>query len=133
MIVTDPISDLLTRIRNGHMAKHDKVDIPSSRVKQEIVRILKDEGYIKNFKVVEPKGSFPSIRVYLKYSNEGKPVIHGLKRVSKPGRRIYRGKDSIPKVLNGIGISIVTTSQGIMTDKRAREVGVGGEVLCNVW
>ncbi|MCB1042547.1 MAG: 30S ribosomal protein S8 [Acidobacteria bacterium] len=133
MIVTDPISDLLTRIRNGHMAKHDKVDIPSSRVKQEIVRILKDEGYIKNFKVVEPKGSFPSIRVYLKYNNDGHPVIHGLKRVSKPGRRMYRGKDKLPKVLGGLGISIITTSQGIMTDRQARELGVGGEILCSVW
>ena len=132
-MLTDPISDYLTRIRNGHMAKHDKVDIPSSRVKQEIVRILKDEGYIKNFKVVEPKGSFPSIRVYLKYNNDGHPVIHGLKRVSKPGRRMYRGKDKLPKVLGGLGISIITTSQGIMTDRQARELGVGGEILCSVW
>ncbi len=132
-MVTDPIADLLTRIRNGHMANHDKVDIPSSRVKQEIVRILKDEGFIKNFKVVEPRGSFPSIRVYLKYGHEGKPVIHGLKRVSKPGRRIYRGKHQMPKVLGGMGISIITTSQGIMTDRKALELGVGGEILCSVW
>lgn len=133
MLVTDPIADLLTRIRNGHMANHDKVDVPSSRMKQEIVKILKDEGYIKNFKVVEPKGSFPSIRVYLKYDGEGHPVIHGLKRISKPGRRIYRRRDQLSNVLGGLGISILTTNRGVMSDRQARDLGIGGEILCNIW
>ncbi|CAM2066178.1 30S ribosomal protein S8 [Sulfidibacter corallicola] len=132
-MVTDPIADLLTRIRNGHMAKHDKVDVPNSKLKQAIVKILKEEGYIKNFKVVETKKSHPIIRVYLKYNAQGEPLIHGLKRVSKPGRRVYSGKDRLPKVLDGLGISIITTSRGIMTDAKARHMGVGGEVLCKVW
>ena len=130
---TDPIADLLTRIRNGQMAQHDKVDVPNSKVKQAIVRILKEEGFVKNYKVVEAKSVQPVIRVYLKYDNDGKPMIHGLQRVSKPGRRVYRGKDRLPSVLNGYGCSIVTTSQGIMTSHKAKEIGVGGEVLCNVW
>ena len=132
-MVTDPIADLLTRIRNGHMAAHDKVDIPSSRLKQAVVRILKEEGYIKNFKVVENKDRFRTIRVYLKYDPTGKPIINGLTRVSTPGRRVYAGKSEIPKVLNGLGISILTTNRGIMTDKKAESIGVGGEILCNVW
>ena len=133
MIVTDPIADLLTRIRNGHMANHDKVDVPASKLKQAIVKILKEEGYIKNFKVVESKRTRPTIRVYLKYDLNRKPMINGLRRVSKPGRRIYKGKDKIAKVLNGLGISILTTNKGIMTHNRAEQLGVGGEVLCNVW
>lgn len=133
MVTTDPIADLLTRIRNGHMARHDKVDIPASKIKQSIVRIFKEEGYIKNYKVVDARGRFPIIRVYLKYDNKGAPLINGLNRVSKPGRRVYCGKDKMPRVLNGLGISVVTTSRGIMTSKKATELGVGGEVLCNVW
>lgn len=133
MSVTDPIADLLTRIRNGHMANHDRVDIPASRLKQAIVKILKEENYIKNFKVVETRGAHPIIRVYLKYDAKGKPLINGLARVSKPGRRVYRGKDGIDPVLNGLGISIITTSRGIMTHNKAKKLGVGGEVLCNVW
>jgi small subunit ribosomal protein S8 len=132
-MVNDPIADLLTRIRNGHMAKHDKVDVPASKVKQAIVRILKEEGYVKNFKVVDAKGKFPVIRVYLKYDNHGSPLINGIQRVSKPGRRIYAGKNEMPKVLNGLGISILTTNMGIMTSHKAHATGVGGEVLCNVW
>lgn len=133
MVTTDPIADLLTRIRNGHMAHHDKVDIPASKIKQSIVKIFKEEGYIKNFKVVDARGKFPIIRVYLKYDNSGAPLINGINRVSKPGRRVYFGKDRMPRVLNGLGISVVTTSKGIMTSRRAHELGVGGEVLCNVW
>jgi len=132
-MVTDPIADLLTRIRNGHMAKHDKLDIPSSKVKQAIVRILKEEGYIKNFKVVDGKGKHPVIRVYLKYESNGKPVINGLTRVSRPGRRVFCSKDDYPKVLNGLGISILTTNMGIMANNKAKTLGIGGEVLCNVW
>ena len=132
-MVTDPIADLLTRIRNGHMAKHDKLDIPSSKVKQAIVRILKEEGYIKNFKVVDGKGKPPLIRVYLKYEPSGKPVINGLTRVSRPGRRVFCGKDNLPRVLNGLGISILTTNKGIMATNKAKSLGIGGEILCNVW
>ncbi len=132
-MVTDPIADLLTRIRNAHMAEHDKLDIPSSKLKQAVVRILKEESYIKNFKVVDARGKFPVIRVYLKYDTKGKPVINGLTRVSRPGRRIYCRKDNIPKVLNGLGISILTTNRGIMGNRKAVSLGIGGEVLCNVW
>ena len=132
-MVTDPIADLLTRIRNAHMARHDKLDIPSSKLKQAVVRILKEEGYIKNFKVVESKVRHPIIRVYLKYESNGKPVINGLTRVSRPGRRVYCGKNNQPKVLNGLGISILTTNRGIMANKKAKSLGIGGEVLCNVW
>ena len=132
-MVTDPIADLLTRIRNGHMAKHDRVDVPSSKVKQAMVKILKEEGYIKNFKVIDARGRHPLIRIYLKYDASGKPVINGLQRVSKPGRRVYCGKETLPRVLNGLGISIITTSKGIMSQNKAANLGVGGEVLCNVW
>lgn len=132
-MVTDPIADLLTRIRNGHMAKKDKVDIPSSKLKQGLVRILKEEGYIKNYKVVDNKGKHPLIRVYLKYENNGSPVINGLRRVSRPGRRLYVAKDELPRVLDGLGISILTTNQGVMVNRKAKALGIGGEVLCNVW
>lgn len=131
-MVTDPIADMLTRIRNGHMAKHDKVDIPSSKMKQAMVRILKEESYIKNYKVVDNKGK-PTIRVYLKYDPTGRPFINGLKRVSTPGRRVYVGKDEHPRVLDGIGISILSTSRGVMVSRKAKQIGIGGEVLCNIW
>ena len=130
---TDPIADMLTRIRNGHMARHDKVDIPSSKVKQAMVRILKEENYIKNFKVVDSRGKHPIIRVYLKYDQGGRPIINGLKRISKPGRRVYTGKTEFPRVLGGLGISILTTNRGIMTDRKAKSLGIGGEILCSVW
>lgn len=132
-MVTDPIADLLTRIRNGHMARHDKIDVPSSKLKQAMVRILKDENYIKNFKVVESKGKFPVIRIYLKYDQKGRPLINGLKRVSKPGRRVYCGKDQMPKILGGLGISILTTNKGVMVSRKAQALGIGGEILCNIW
>ena len=132
-MVTDPIADMLTRIRNGHMARKDKIDVPASKLKQALIKIFKEEGYIKNFKVVEAKGKHPLIRVYLKYEPNGKPIINGLTRVSTPGRRVYCGKDKAPRVLNGLGISILTTNQGIMTHHKASSLGIGGEILCNVW
>ena len=132
MSMTDPISDLLTRIRNGQIAKHQAVSVPLSRMKVEIVKILKDEGYLLGFEVqeAEPQGS---ILVELKNTVEGTPCITGLERVSKPGRRVYCGKHEIPNVLNGLGITIVSTSRGVMTGSACRRLGVGGEILCNIW
>ncbi len=132
MSMTDPIADMFARIRNGSKAKFEKVDIPSSKMKREIARILKEEGFIKNFKVVTDDQQREVIRVFLKYDANRKEVIH-LRRVSKPGRRVYVGKDSIPSVMSGLGFSILSTSKGILTDKSARQAEVGGEVLCNVW
>ena len=128
---TDTIADMLTRIRNAIMANHERVEVPSSRIKKMIIKILREEGYIKNFKVVEDEGK-EKIIVYLKYINE-EPVIRGLERISKPSRRVYSGKDDIPVVLGGYGIAIISTPQGIMTGKKAAELGIGGEVLCKVW
>ena len=132
MSMTDPISDLLTRIRNAAGAKHSEVRIPRSRMKAEIVRILVDEGYVDGFSVDE-SGPQGWINIKLKYIREGDRAITGLERVSRPGRRVYCGKDEIPQVLNGMGITIVSTSKGVMTGNSCRRLGVGGEVLCNVW
>lgn len=132
MSMTDPIADLLTRMRNALIAKHDRVDIPSSRVKVAIVRILKEEGYVKNFKVLKDNKQ-GVLRIFLKYTEENKPVIKGLKRVSKPSRRVYVGRDEIPKTLSGLGVGIVSTSRGIMSDREARRQNVGGEMMCSVW
>lgn len=132
MSMTDTVADMLTRIRNASKAKHEKVDIPSSSLKAEIARILKEEGYIKNVKTVNDGGK-SVLRVFLKYSNANEGVISGIERVSTPGRRMYAGKEEIPRVLNGFGIAIVSTSKGLMTDKTARESNVGGELLCKVW
>jgi small subunit ribosomal protein S8 len=132
MSLSDPVADYLSRIRNAISAKHDKVDIPSSKVKLEMTRILKEEGYIQNYKFQEEEKRQGTIRVFLKYS-EGNPVITGLKQVSKPGRRIYAHKDKVPKVVGGLGICIVSTSRGIMTGDQSQKTGVGGEVLCQVW
>lgn len=132
MNITDPIADMLTRIRNANSAKHTTVDIPASKMKKSIAQILSDEGYIKSFEIIEDNKQ-GTIRVTLKYSENGKRVISGLKRISKPGLRIYVNKDEIPYVLNGLGIAIVSTSKGIMTDKEARKENVGGEVLAYVW
>jgi len=132
MSMTDPIADLLTRIRNGQMARHKTVDVPSSRMKVAIAKILKDEGYIENFKVVED-GRQGTLRVSLKYGSAGEKVITGLERVSRPGRRVYCGKDEIPRVLGGMGISILSTPKGVITGSACRRLGVGGEILCNVW
>jgi small subunit ribosomal protein S8 len=131
-MMTDPIADMLTRIRNGSKAKLEKVDIPSSKLKLEIAKILKDEGYIKNLKMVKDRRQ-GVIRVYLKYTDEEVPVIQGLKRVSKPGCRVYAGNDAIPKVLAGLGVAILSTPKGIQTGRQAKKDNVGGEVLCHVW
>ncbi|MGA7992728.1 MAG: 30S ribosomal protein S8 [Thermoanaerobaculia bacterium] len=132
MNVTDPVSDLLTRLRNAISARHEKADVPSSRFKVELARILKDEGYIKNYKVMDDRGG-SLLRLYLKYDETGNPVIHGLTRSSKPGRRLYAGKNELPEVLGGLGVAIVSTSQGLLTGNDAKKRGVGGEVVCTVW
>lgn len=134
MQITDTIADLLTRIRNANTAKHDSVDIPASNMKKAIVQILVDEGYVKNFTVLEDKNNTQgTIRVFLKYGAGKTPVINGLKRVSKPGLRIYSGVEDMPKVLRGLGVAILSTSKGVMTDKKAREMNIGGEVLAYIW
>lgn len=132
MQITDPIADLLTRIRNANSSRHETVDIPASNMKKAITQILLDEGYIKDFQVIED-GKQGVIRVTLKYSPEKERVISGIKRVSKPGLRIYAGAAELPRVLKGLGIAIVSTSKGIMTDKEARKQNIGGEVLAFVW
>jgi small subunit ribosomal protein S8 len=136
--MTDPIADMLTRLRNAVQAKRARVDIPASRLKIEIARILQDEGYIQGIKVVEevPEGAETPqkvVRIFLKYGPRGERVITGIERVSRPGRRVYFGHDEVPPVLAGLGISILTTSRGLMTGRQASRAGVGGEVLCNVW
>ena len=133
MTMSDPIADMLTRIRNANTAKHDTVDIPSSRMKLAIADILVDEGYVAKYEMVD-NGSFKDIRIFLKYNNnKNERVISGIKRISKPGLRVYAGGDELPKVLGGLGVAIVSTNQGIVTDKKARELNVGGEVLAFVW
>ena len=133
MTMSDPIADMLTRIRNANTAKHDTVDVPSSKIKLEIAKILLNEGYIKAYDVVED-GNFKNIHITLKYgADKNEKIITGLKRISKPGLRIYAGKDELPKVLGGLGVAIISTNQGIVTDKQARKAGVGGEVLAFVW
>ena len=133
MQITDPIADMLTRIRNANNAKHDTVDVPASNMKKAIAQILLDEGYIKNFQIIND-GTQGVIRITLKYLQPGKEkVISGLRRVSKPGLRVYAGAEELPKVLRGLGIAIVSTSKGVMTDKKAREAHVGGEVLAFIW
>jgi small subunit ribosomal protein S8 len=137
--MTDPIADMLTRIRNAVSAKHTRVDVPASRIKSDIARILQDEGYILGFKVVEepPRGrrTVPvrMLRLFLKYGPRGERLITGVERISRPGRRVYFGRDEVPDVLAGLGTSILTTSRGVMTGREAVKAGVGGEVLCNVW
>jgi small subunit ribosomal protein S8 len=132
MNTTDPIADLLTRIRNANSSRHATVDIPSSRMKKSIVEILLQEGFIKNFELIED-GKQGVIRVALKYHGNKQRVITGLKRISKPGLRVYANRDEVPKVLGGLGVAIVSTSNGIMTDKKARQESVGGEILAFVW
>ena len=132
MHITDPIADMLTRIRNANNAKHDTVDVPASNMKKSIAQILLDEGYIKSYEVVED-GTQGIIRIQLKYLAGKEKVISGLRRVSKPGLRVYAGADELPRVLHGLGIAIVSTSKGVMTDKAARAAHVGGEVLAFVW
>ncbi len=132
MPTTDPIADMLTRIRNGQMVRKAFVLVPSSKIKVAIARILLEEGFIQGYEVTNERPQ-PNIRIWLKYDEHRKPVLTGLKRVSKPGRRVYKGKDSLPWVLSGLGIAIVSTPKGVMTDQQARRLGVGGEVLCYAW
>lgn len=134
--MTDPIADMLSRLRNATIARHTRVDMPSSRLKVEIAKILESEGYIQGFKVVDAQpGERPQahLRVFLKYGPRGERLITGIERVSRPGRRVYFGSDEVPDVLAGLGTSILTTSRGVMTGRQAVKAGVGGEVLCNVW
>src|SRR3954469_14937106 len=132
MSMTDPIADLLTRIRNATKEKHEKLEVPASRLKANVVRVLKEEGYIKNFRLQREEGR-PVIKVYLKYTDGGDSVIQGIKRISRPGLRRYSGYDTLPKPLGGAGISIVSTSKGVLTGQKARLQKLGGEVLCEVW
>ena len=133
MITTDPIADMLTRIRNANSSKHKTVDVPASNMKKSIAKILLDEGYVKAVEEIESENSQGVIRITLKYDEKGARVIDGLKRISKPGLRVYASKDELPKVLNGLGIALISTSKGIKTDKDARKEGLGGEVLAYVW
>lgn len=132
MTMTDPIADILTRIRNALIASYDKVEVPSSKMKIDIVKILKFEGYIRNYKLLKDTKQ-GSIVIYLKYNEDKSPVIKGLKRISKPSCRIYASSKKVPKTLSNLGITILSTSRGVMTDREARKVGVGGEVVCSVW
>lgn len=132
MVMTDPIADMLTRIRNANSVFHDKVDIPASKIKEAVVRILKEEGFIKDFEMVQD-GKQGILRVSLKYGPSREKVITGIKRISKPGLRVYAKKDELPRVLGGLGIAVISTSRGLMTDKQARKDGLGGEVIAYVW
>jgi len=137
--MTDPIADMLTRIRNAVTARHARVEMPASKLKSEIARILQDEGYIAGFKMVEVPAERPgkaarqAMRMFLKYGPAGEKAISGIERVSRPGRRIYANRDEVPTVLGGLGVTILTTSRGVMTGRAAQQAGVGGEILCNVW
>ena len=137
--MTDPIADMLTRIRNAVGSRHSRVDLPASKLKVEIARILQDEGYIAGFKLVEEeaentgKAGRQAVRLFLKYGPGGEKVISGIERVSRPGRRVYVNRDDVPPVLGGLGVSILTTSRGVMSGRSAQKAGVGGEILCNVW
>ena len=132
MVMTDPIADMLTRIRNANVVRHENVDIPASNIKKAIANILLEEGFIKNIEELK-NGPVPIIRVTMKYGQNKERVITGLKRISKPGLRVYVDKEDVPKVLGGLGVAVISTSKGIMTDKQARNEGLGGEVLCYIW
>lgn len=132
MPVTDPLADMLTRIRNAGMVKHSKVDVPASKMKISVAKILKSEGYIKNYKLLKDRKN-GILRIYLKYDGYNEGVIIGLKRMSKPGRRLYVKKEDIPPVLNGMGIAVLSTSKGVLADREAKKLNVGGELLCNIW
>ena len=132
MSASDPVADMLTKVRNAAVARHEKVDIPASKLKLEIVKILKTEGYIKNFKKVQEDGH-SIIRIFLKYDDSNNPVIHGVKKISTPGRRVYSGYKELPRVFNGYGTIIVSTSSGVTTGKKASEKMVGGELICSIW
>ena len=132
MSASDPVADMLTKVRNAAMARHEKVDVPASKLKLEIVKILKTEGYIKNFKKVHEEGK-NILRIFLKYDDDNNPVIHGVKKISTPGRRVYSGYKDLPRVYNGYGTIIVSTSAGVTTGKKATEKMVGGELVCTIW
>ncbi len=132
MSMTDPIADMLTRIRNAGTAGFDKVDIPSSRLKVSLAKIFKEEGYIKNFKVIKDNRQ-GILRVYLRFDEHRQPLIQGLQRISKPGRRVYVGHEELPRVQGGLGVAVISTSRGVVTDRLARQLKVGGEVLCQIW
>jgi small subunit ribosomal protein S8 len=133
MSMTDPIADLLTRIRNALIAKHDRLDTPASKLKLEVCRILKQEGYIEDFEALEGKPPRQDVRIFLRYGESGEPAIRHIQRVSKPGRRVYRKADDIRPVLNGLGVGVISTSKGLLSDTQAREHRVGGEILCEIW
>jgi len=133
MAMTDPIADMLTRIRNAGLAKHPKLDVPSSNIKEALASVLKDLGYIKNFKKVVNKDGVNTIRIFLKYDEKQNPVLHGIDRISTPGRRVYSGYRDMPRVYNGYGVVVVSTSSGIITGKKASEKKVGGELICSIW
>jgi len=132
MSMTDPIADMLTRIRNAGKARFDKVDIPASRMKISLAKIFKEEGFIKNYKVIKDNRQ-GILRVYLKYREQQEPLIQGLRRVSRPGRRVYTGHEELPRVQGGLGVAVISTSQGVITDRQARKLQVGGEVMCEIW
>lgn len=132
MATTDPIADLLTRIRNAHLAKHDRLDVPKSKIKAEICRLLRDQGFIRNYREIEELPS-SQLRIFLRYTPDGEPAIRHIKRISVPGRRVYRKADEIRPVLSGLGVGLVSTSKGLLTDTQAREQGVGGELVCEIW
>ena len=133
MAISDPVADMLTKIRNASMAKHEKVEIPTSKMKLQIIKILKNEGFVKNFKKVVNKDGVNTIRVFLKYDDKQDPVVHGIDRISTPGRRVYSGYRDMPRVYNGYGVVVVSTSTGIITGKKASEKKIGGELVCTIW
>lgn len=133
MAISDPVADMLTKIRNASMAKHEKVEIPTSKMKLQIIKILKNEGFVKNFKKVVNKDGVNTIRVFLKYDDKQNPVLHGIDKISTPGRRVYSGYRDMPRVYNGYGVVVVSTSTGIITGKKASEKKVGGELICTIW
>lgn len=132
MAISDPVADMLTKVRNANQAKHEKVDVQTSNIKLQIIKILKNEGYIKNFKKVTKNG-FNYTRIFLKYDETQNPVLHGIERLSKPGRRVYTGYRKLPRIYNGYGVVIVSTSTGVLSGKKAAELMIGGELICSVW
>jgi small subunit ribosomal protein S8 len=133
MTMTDPVADLLSRIRTAYMAKHDRLDVPASKLKLEVCRILKEQGYLESFQLLDSDPVKQQVRIFLRYTPDGEPLIRRIKRVSKPGRRVYKSAEEIRPVLNGLGVGIISTSLGLLTDSQARQRRVGGEVLCEVW
>jgi small subunit ribosomal protein S8 len=133
MTMTDPVADLLSRIRTANLAKHDRLDVPVSKLKLEVCRILKEQGYVESYQVLDGDPVKKQVRIFLRYTPDGEPLIRSIKRVSKPGRRVYKGAEEIRPVLNGLGVGIISTSQGLLTDAQARQRRVGGEVLCEVY